>query len=976
MGTMVAVWLRCVRGRVMMAAAILCVSLALCAGADTALDEYVARPDSSYAIEADSSFQHQIMDPDPVSDAIIGECTVYIGKMTSQTWRAPDEVDRTLWEHWLLVIVPPQIQSRTALLWIGGGKNTDGAPTELTRDDELAIAEIAARTQSVCAVLRMVPNQRLKFADEWDLRYMQDGRTEDELIAYCWDKFRATGDAEWLPRLPMTKAVVRAMDSLQNPDVEANIGIHDDGLEGARLQQFVVAGGSKRGWTTWTTAVVDPRVAAIAPCVIDLLNLRESMHHHWDAYGYWAAAISDYEELGSMDWLDSDEFTALAAVVDPYSYLSRPNMDMPKYIVNSTGDQFFLPDSSQFYFDALQGDRNYLRYVPNTDHGGNKRGFEDLEAFYVRIAYDAENKLPQFSWEKQADGTLVVDTAPGRENHPDENIPDRVRLRWAHNLRDRNFRLDTIGPNWGRIDLEAEPDEPAPGVKRYIAGPGHGIDVPTDGYVAFFIELKYKDEEQAPDFPLTFTTEVSVVPDTLPYAEADAFAFQDPGGWGSIETVGPGADAVAVVRLGGNRYQMGYWYGRLLADQIAHVCEGVADSIDFAGAEDQADDAIYAMWNADHFDTAAWFDELCGVADGCAYAGRKDVTVRALQRAMMLSDVAVPEGSLFASWGSATGSGGAIQMHNLDWYLYPHKSGGRPCVQDRPVVAIYHPDNGCRHAVVGFAGVLGAIGGGINEHGIGIAQIAADLAGADSLDGVPASVLMRDILWHASSMDEVRARIVHTEGVDFAPGTRKRCYCVAAGGADSAQGRLFFASPEHFAESSDTALFPPDVDLFGPPDPFAAMLPDTVYWSKPHGLGNEALYNAVQAPMAGDGTVNVEQAIAIARAVGVEPAAAPVQGTLLSVVSDTAARELWVAYAEGADRAAHTREYVRIALGGPQAGVGGSGYLTSASTEPGDTPERTLPIAVVGGTPFEMGYHYGQLMEADINACIPAFLDY
>ena len=36
---------------------------------------------------------------------------------------------------------------------------------------------------------------------------------------------------------------------------------------------------------------------------------------------------------------------------------------MPKFLVNAAGDQYFLPDSSQFHFAGLKGE-NYLRYLP------------------------------------------------------------------------------------------------------------------------------------------------------------------------------------------------------------------------------------------------------------------------------------------------------------------------------------------------------------------------------------------------------------------------------------------------------------------------------------------------------------------------------------------------------------------------------------------------------------------------------------
>ena len=71
--------------------------------------------------------------------------------------------------------------------------------------------------------------------------------------------------------LPMTKAAVKGLDLIEQFMLkEENIII--DG--------FFVAGGSKRGWVTWFTGVVEPqRVIGIAPVVMDLLNMHVSLKH-------------------------------------------------------------------------------------------------------------------------------------------------------------------------------------------------------------------------------------------------------------------------------------------------------------------------------------------------------------------------------------------------------------------------------------------------------------------------------------------------------------------------------------------------------------------------------------------------------------------------------------------------------------------------------------------------------------------------
>src|SRR5262249_47232100 len=143
---------------------------------------------------------------------------------------------------------------------------------------------------------------------------------------------------------------------------------------------------------------------------------------------------------GLMDWLGSRQFHTLMHIEDPYEYRAR--LTMPKLLVNASGDQFFLPDSSQFYFSDLKGE-NHLRYVPNTDHSLDKSdALETVQAFYSEIV--ANTKRPEINWTFEKDGTIKV-VAKDR--------PAAVRMWQATNTTARNFRLDKIGPAYKSSDL-------------------------------------------------------------------------------------------------------------------------------------------------------------------------------------------------------------------------------------------------------------------------------------------------------------------------------------------------------------------------------------------------------------------------------------------------------------------------------------------------------------------------------------------
>lgn len=404
--------------------------------------------------------------------------TTFIVDLKSQACAVP-EVDRAVWQHWLIVVKPEAVKHPTAFLNIGGGRNGSPAP-DAASPQSIAMAKT---TNSVVAELKMVPNQPLILN--------KDGkpRSEDDLLAYGWVKFMETGDPLWIPRLAMVKSAVRAMDT-----VTALLASEAGGK--VDVKSFVVAGGSKRGWTTWLTGAVDKRVIAVVPIVIDVLNVPACSNNHFCAYGFWAPAIGDYTRHKIFDWHGTKEYEALMRIEDPYHY--RDRLTMPKFVVNAGGDQYFPPDSSKFYFGELVGPK-YLCYVPNADH--SLRGSdaqESILAFYSAIL--SKKEMPKFSWEMVKDGSIRVKV---------EDKPTEVNLWQATNPKARDFRLEALGPAYKKSALKSGEDG------TYVAK----VAKPETGWTAFFVELVFDSGGKA---PFKFTTQVSIVPDVLPHKIEEA----------------------------------------------------------------------------------------------------------------------------------------------------------------------------------------------------------------------------------------------------------------------------------------------------------------------------------------------------------------------------------------------------------------------------------------------------------------------
>ncbi|HPM79947.1 MAG TPA: PhoPQ-activated protein PqaA family protein [Candidatus Anammoximicrobium sp.] len=414
------------------------------------LADYVAKPDASYRW-----VQKQ------TGRILAAEYAELI--LTSQTWRD------IVWKHQLFVIKPYSApkDARHALLFISGGswrdELEDPASSSPPRDAQLYVT-LAELLKTPVAVLLHVPHQPIF-----------DGKREDAAIAYTFDEYLRTKDPEWPLLLPMVKSAVRGMDATQ---------------EAARrqwsldLRTFTVTGASKRGWTTWLTSAVDKRVTALAPMVIDVLNMGPQLAHQEKAYGQPSEQIHDYTERGMHRKLQSDEGKSLVAIVDPYQY--RQVLRQPKLIILGTNDPYWTVDALNLYWDGLVGEKHIL-YVPNNAHGLKDYGrvFGSLNALHQHVV--GGQRLPQLRWqydEQDRGVRLTVKSEP----------PARQVVAWMATAPTQDFRQ----AQWQSHAMNQD-------------GPQHTFQVErrTDGFAAVFAEAEYGSKDSPS--PYFFSTNLRVV---------------------------------------------------------------------------------------------------------------------------------------------------------------------------------------------------------------------------------------------------------------------------------------------------------------------------------------------------------------------------------------------------------------------------------------------------------------------------------
>lgn len=402
---------------------------------ETALAGYIDNGDKAYRWELKDSYT-------------LGSVKAFNLLLTSQQWH------EYVWTHQLTVLVPDENKYDGALLFITGGSNKKGLPNWNGKDDEFAVAmsHMATKNKGIVAILRQTPNQPLV----GDL-------TEDALISYTLHKFKEDGDYSWPLLFPMVKSAVRAMDAVQ--EFSNEVLKHE-------VKRFVVSGGSKRGWTTWLTGASDKRVAAIAPMVIDILNMPVNLDYQVKMWKDYSVQIEDYVKLGIPQTARSEKGQAITTMVDPYSY--RKKLTMPKMIFMGTNDEYWTVDAIKHYIDSIPG-QNFVNYVPNVGHGlGDKRqALSGLSAFFGQTLAGTPYPILEWNISESRNGvTLKVSTTP-------DMLVDAIL--WSTDSEDTDFRDE----HWTGKSLELKKKKPA--VVSAIQ------PFPETGYRAFYLDLRYKD---------------------------------------------------------------------------------------------------------------------------------------------------------------------------------------------------------------------------------------------------------------------------------------------------------------------------------------------------------------------------------------------------------------------------------------------------------------------------------------------------
>lgn len=240
--------------------------------------------------------------------------------------------------------------------------------------------------------------------------------------------------------------------------------------------------------------------------LIILIDIDASLEHIYQSYGgNWPITFYPYYQQGIDEKIKSPTFTQLRQIIDPLRYLNtiyQPRLAIPKYIINASGDDFFVPDNTRFYYSKLPGVKS-LRIVPNMNHYSiNQFAEESLVPFINR--FQSKKTLPQLiGLIHHHLLTVYFSEAPVKVVRWTANNPNARDFRYACGIRYQPLTIDIPANNKISITL----NEPKTGWEAtYIEATFN------DGYVATSQVYITPDEK----YPQTAPPSVNAACQTLP----------------------------------------------------------------------------------------------------------------------------------------------------------------------------------------------------------------------------------------------------------------------------------------------------------------------------------------------------------------------------------------------------------------------------------------------------------------------------
>lgn len=493
------------------------------------LDDYVSKPEAVY----------KYFDTGQRIKTLTGG-TAHVLNVTSLAYLDRDTVlgphQNNLWSHLVVVVVPKKLLLPNITLAYLTGDCNSGTPKPPTATDEelLAVDLVTHDIGAIGIVVYQLPNCPLVYSAD----KLQKSRSEDAICAWTWHSFIQNNgnNPNELIRFPMAKAAFQSMRSAEDY-ITKNI-------PGSATEGWVVAGASKRGWTTWAVGSVTctgencVTIKAIAPLVPIAPDIHEVIHRQWMSYGGFTFAFKDYTDLNLTQYVDDPRFTMAMDLVDPRNYGTRLSR-LPKFVIVSSDDEFMSMDWTNIWYDKFQSSfgETHLLIVQDSEHSlatGIPEVISSLSAAVESVAIGY--KRPTFSYSRdKTTGQLSV-TIPAE--HAAQI--DKVVLRHAETISDvrRDFRWVRLSGNdttpckapeiplkkpvfggnclqlifWDGDELKTSS---APGTDQvYVANAPHPKKSGT--WTGYYIEVFFKSPLKS-DF--LFSTPGFTWPDTLPFPD-------------------------------------------------------------------------------------------------------------------------------------------------------------------------------------------------------------------------------------------------------------------------------------------------------------------------------------------------------------------------------------------------------------------------------------------------------------------------